>query len=553
MLTLDEYRTLGRALREARTRGDRKKVHRIEAQLASAPRSIRRLYLGEVAPRSPIPEEPIRPAFLEQLLARVATKNKGQERTRGAMAPPAGRCAGFGSPNATDARLGLVWFSSASTDSRSTLTTSAVHGGDYVTKAKRYEIWPSAKTTRLKRLATVAAIGLLSILVIASSVGIAVTHEARRENISELHRGEKQHKNAKLLAEIRVFPTPDHFEYFDEIRTSPAPDSAFKGFARAVTPDSAFKGFALAVPWSAGGDHVRMLPIPGPAQGLLGNGEAGMLGGAKELDAGAHLYLGFVPIGAMKQNSFGVKAGFKGSSSDEKLVLFDVNGNGGTTEVIIDYLDMNADGFPDVVGHGAIQYTTSQGNLGGSIACGSSKTIDPLRSSSMRSQSFIPDKVFQSSGGIAYRLNLSRPAEGTRFSDAVFSVLGRPSLGAHASLMLSYGVETYPGSASLIFNVSETFTHEDRYLSDVNGDGLPDFVEPGTIRFNTHTASGSAFVANDSGVTPLPIVTCLVDPSGLVPDCCRLVDRRGERQPKVNLASRPGPLPYHIEPSTSSQ
>jgi hypothetical protein len=535
MLTLDEYRTLGRALREARTGGDRKEIQRIEAQLASAPRSIRRLYLGEVTPRSPIPEEPIRPEFLEQLLARVATKNKGQERTRGAMAPPAGRFAGFGSPNATDARLGLVWFSSASTDSRSTLTTSAVHGGDYVTKAKRHEISPSAKTTRLKRLVTVAAIGLLSILVIASSVGIAVTHEARRENISELHRGEKQHKNAKLLAEIRVFPIPDHFEYFDEIRTSP-------------TPDSAFKGFAPAVPWSAGGDHVRVLPIPGPAQGLLGNGEEGMLGGAKELGAGGHLYVGFVPIGAMKQNSFGVKAGFKGSSSDEKLVLFDVNGNGGTTEAVIDYLDMNADGFPDVVGHGAIQYTTSQGNLGGSIACGSSKTIDPLRSSTMSSQSFLPDKVFQSSGGIAYRLNLSRPAEGTRFSDAVFSVLGLPSLGAHASLMLSYGVEAYPGSASLIFNVSETFTHEDRYFSDVNGDSLPDFVEPGTILFNTHTASGSAFVANDSGVTPLPIVTCLVDPSGLVPDCCRLVDRRGDRQPKVNLASRPGPLPYHIEP-----
>ena len=118
-----------------------------------------------------------------------------------------------------------------------------------------------------------------------------------------------------LLASIQVLgasnqPFPGnahHFEYFDEIRESPTPNSAFKGFAKAVS-------------WGAGGDHVSALPVPGLAQGLLGNGEASVLGGANELGAGAHLYVGFAPIGTTKQNSFGIKAGSRarrrtGSSS----------------------------------------------------------------------------------------------------------------------------------------------------------------------------------------------------------------------------------------------
>lgn len=276
-----------------------------------------------------------------------------------------------------------------------------------------------------------------------------------------------------LLTSIQVFgasnqPFPGNahrFEYFDEIRESP-------------TPDSAFRGFAPAVPWSAGGDHVRTLGIPGLAQGLLGNGEASMIGGADELGFGAHLYVGFAPIGVMKQNSLGVKAGFKGSSSNDKLALLDINGDG------------------------------------------------------------LPDKVFQSGAGITYRLNRSGPAGGTQFSGAVLPVPGLPSLGAHRSSTLSFGFEAYPGSASLIFNVANTFTHEDQYFSDVNGDGLPDFIQPGTILFNTHTASGPAFVANDSGPTPLPIVTGAVSPNDLVPDYSAIAAENARHFPLVDAVRR---------------
>ena len=150
----------------------------------------------------------------------------------------------------------------------------------------------------------------------------------------------------------------------------------------------------------------------------------------------------------------------------------------------------------------------------------------------------MPDKVFQSGAGIAYRLNLSGPAGGTQFSGAVLPVPGLSSLGAHASSTLSFGFEAYPLGASLIFNVANTFTHEDQYFSDVNGDGLPDFVEPGTILFNTHTAAGPAFVPNDSGATPLPIVTGAVNPSGLVPDFSAIAAQNAQHFPLVDAVRR---------------
>lgn len=276
-----------------------------------------------------------------------------------------------------------------------------------------------------------------------------------------------------LLASIAVFgasnaPFPSNvhrFEYFDEIRESPGADSAFKGFA-------------AATPWDVGGEHIQTLSIPGPARGLLGNGEASVLGGTEAVSGGFHAYIGFNPTLPEKQNSFGAKVGGKAMSSDAKLAFIDLDGDG------------------------------------------------------------LPDKVFQSGSGIAYRLNQSGPGGGTRFSSALFAAPGLPSLGGQGSFTLAFGLEAYPGPASVMFNVSETFTHEDSYFADVNGDGLPDFVTPGTVFFNTRTASGQAFVADDSGATPLPIITGAVDPTGLVPDFGAIAAQNAERFPLVDAIRR---------------
>jgi RHS repeat-associated protein len=276
-----------------------------------------------------------------------------------------------------------------------------------------------------------------------------------------------------LLESIQAFgasnaPFPGnahHFEYFDEIRESP-------------TANSPFKGFAATSSWSVGDDHITTLGIPGLARGLLGNGEASMLGGSDGFSAGIHSYIGFNPTLPKKENSFGGKVGFNTSSSDTQLAFIDINGDG------------------------------------------------------------LPDKVFVSNGSVVYRLNQSGPVGGTRFSDTVLPVAGLSSLGSRGASMASFGFEAYPGIASLIFNTSETFTHEDSYFADVNGDGLPDFVTPGTVLFNTPTPSGPVFVPNDSGATPLPIVTGAVNPNGLVPDFSASTAQNAQRFPLVDAVRR---------------
>lgn len=255
------------------------------------------------------------------------------------------------------------------------------------------------------------------------------------------------------------------FEYFDEIRDTPSANSSFKGFAPAAT-------------WGAGDDHIRALSIPGPAVGLLGTGEASLLGGSDTTSGGGHSYIGFNPLTPTKQGSFGGKVGFRSSSSDAALALVDVDGDG------------------------------------------------------------LPDKLFSSDTGIVYRPNLSGPAGATRFAGATRPLPGLASLGAHDSSMFSFGFEAYPSVFSLVFNVSDSFTREDRYFADVNGDGLPDFVEPGAVRFNTHTPGGQVFVADDSGATPLPITTSAVDPNGLVPDFTQLAAQNAEHFPPIDAVRR---------------
>lgn len=256
-----------------------------------------------------------------------------------------------------------------------------------------------------------------------------------------------------------------HFEYFDEIRESP-------------TADSAFKGFAAASGWSVGGDHIQALSIPGPAQGLLGNGEASMLGGSQAISTGFHSYIGFNPTTPTKQNSFGGKVGGRATSSDAQLAFIDIDGDG------------------------------------------------------------LPDKVFRSDGGIGYRPNLSGPSGQPQFASTVRPVPGLSSLGGQSSSMLSFGFEAYPGPASVIFNTSESFTREDSYFADVNGDGLPDLVTPGTVLFNTRTPSGPVFVPGDSGATPLPIVTGAVNAGGLVPDFGANAAQNAQRFPLVDAVRR---------------
>src|SRR5262249_32615044 len=58
----------------------------------------------------------------------------------------------------------------------------------------------------------------------------------------------------------------------------------------------------------------------------------------------------------------------------------------GSARGIVDYIDMNGDGFPDIVRAGAIQYTSAHGSLAGA-SCRARGSVDPVRESTTSSQS----------------------------------------------------------------------------------------------------------------------------------------------------------------------
>ena len=78
MMTLDEYRELGLALRKAQLAEDHDEILRLEYQLASAPRTIRRIYPGEITPRRAVDDRPIRPELLKERATRLGAKTLDQ-------------------------------------------------------------------------------------------------------------------------------------------------------------------------------------------------------------------------------------------------------------------------------------------------------------------------------------------------------------------------------------------------------------------------------------------------------------------------------------------
>src|SRR5262249_5564165 len=122
---------------------------------------------------------------------------------------------------------------------------------------------------------------------------------------------------------------------------------------------------------------------------------------------------------------------------------------------------MNGDSFPDVVGHGAVQFTTSRGTLGSGLTCGPSASIDTLRSSTTSTQSI----------GIG---GTSAEQLGNAKGRAATSGTSPASGAGNHTQMVSIGL-------TLSANVGHADSDVD--LLDINGDGLPDrvFSSGGTL------------------------------------------------------------------------
>jgi len=224
----------------------------------------------------------------------------------------------------------------------------------------------------------------------------------------------------------------------------------------------------------------------------------------------------------------------------------------GSSRTLIDFMDMNGDRYPDIVGQDRIQYTAAyggltsevrglnslklsstqqlseteakSGNLGGSLPLSKSEAINTLGDGAIIYSSNPP------SVGISGNLGESNDSEEAGWSDVNGDGLpDRIYKNGNVQLNLGYsftppepwGVTTKRGlseseGASLGFSVgtvsiagglslNRSDTQALRQLYDVNGDGLPDVVDAtgGTLRVALNTGSGFLGFVNWDGAGAL--------------------------------------------------
>ena len=189
----------------------------------------------------------------------------------------------------------------------------------------------------------------------------------------------------------------------------------------------------------------------------------------------------------------------------------------GSYETVVDYMDMNGDGYPDFVGKGGIQYSTPWGGIGqllpvdhfspvqsSNIAGGVSFSAMPamlkkLASNNIRDGKFCLNASFGGSGGygssttkISYMdvnadglpdkidvdSNLVRYNLGYGFSSP-YPFYGDINKGNNASGSLNASLPPFSiGQVSISGGIGGSFSKNEteRMLTDINGDGLPDQV-----------------------------------------------------------------------------
>lgn len=205
---------------------------------------------------------------------------------------------------------------------------------------------------------------------------------------------------------------------------------------------------------------------------LLGTLYTSAIGSTTSSSAGGHFYGGVGPGAApVKSNSAGFKTGFSSSRGSGLVSLVDLNGDG------------------------------------------------------------LPDKVFKNNGGVSYRPNRPGPGGTTVFGPPV-RVPGLSRISQDNTSTISFGGENH----FLIFasvNNNGTITTGTAYFSDVNGDGLVDHVDGGTVKFN-RLVNGVPTFAADSAGTPSPITPGSANVDGLVSDFAEIQEKMIDNNPLLD-------------------
>ena len=218
---------------------------------------------------------------------------------------------------------------------------------------------------------------------------------------------------------------------------------------RVSTAAGGYDGFAGEQEWNTGSDLPDRLLLDS-------NAAIGALGSSESNSGEGHAYVGFNPVIGYKVGSFG------GS----------LQIGGGATEAIAEWLDINGDGLSDKV------YRDSDGTDG--------DTNDVNRN-----------------GPIRYRLNQGGPNGSVNFGEEK-TVTGISKLSTEGNFMIEGAFQAFPG-ATVAFGVGTAVSWGDAYFSDVNADGLPDYVSGGQVWFNHLDTAGTPTFEQGSGNTPVPI------------------------------------------------
>ena len=204
-----------------------------------------------------------------------------------------------------------------------------------------------------------------------------------------------------------------------------------------------YTGFGSPTDWKTSGTNTAG-DIADQSLLGIGNAAVGALGASVNNSAEGHAYVGFNLAIPDKNGSFGV--------------AFQIGGGG--TEALAEWIDLNGD--------------------------------------------TLPDKVWVDGSAIKFRLNQSGPDGGDTFGNAIPTGGSLPRLSRDSSVGFQLAVE-----AHLVVNVGVGIGGDisigDSYFTDVNADGLVDFVSAGSVYFNRLVADVPTFATGSTGtLVPLP-------------------------------------------------